>query len=72
MERLVEVLGSLTTLLNILVLMFVYLFPCKTGTNVCVEILGNKKLSTLMECLDFFFGGSIVILTRSLYKSFSQ
>jgi hypothetical protein len=51
----VEVLGSLTTLLNIHVLMFAFLFLCKIGTNVCLKILGNKKLSTLVECLDSSF-----------------
>jgi hypothetical protein len=55
MARLVEVPSLSTTLLSILLLVFVYLFPCKMGTNVCVKILGNKKLSTLMECPDSFF-----------------
>jgi hypothetical protein len=55
MARPIEVLGLSTTLSSIHMLMFTYLFPCKIGTNVCVKILGNKKLSTLMECLDFSF-----------------
>jgi hypothetical protein len=55
MVRLTKVLGSLTTLLSVHVLMFIYLFPCKIRTNVCAKILGNKKLSTFMECLVFFF-----------------
>jgi hypothetical protein len=50
MARQVEVLGLSMTLLNVLVLMFAYLFPCKIGTNVCVEILGNKKLLALVKC----------------------
>jgi hypothetical protein len=55
MVVLVEVLGSSKTLLNIHVLMFAYLLPCKIGTNVCAEILGNKKLLALMECPKFSF-----------------
>jgi hypothetical protein len=50
MAKLAKVLGSLKTLPSIHVLMFAYLFPCKIGTNVCPEILGNKKLPTLVEC----------------------
>jgi hypothetical protein len=42
MARLIEVLGSPTTLQSVPMLMFAYLFPCKIGTNVCVKILGNK------------------------------
>ncbi len=45
----VEVSSLLMTLLNIPILMFVYLFPCKIRTNVCLSILGNKKLLTLVE-----------------------
>jgi hypothetical protein len=55
MARATKVLDSSMTLLNILVLMVAYLFPCKIGTNVCVKILGNKKLSTLVECPNYFF-----------------
>jgi hypothetical protein len=55
MARPTEVLGVLTTLLNIPMLMFAYLFPCKIGTNVCVKILGNKKLSALVKCPYFSF-----------------
>jgi hypothetical protein len=55
MARLVEVPSSSTTLLSIPMLMFAYLFPCKIGINVCVEILGNKKLSVLVECTNFSF-----------------
>jgi hypothetical protein len=55
MVRPTNVSSSLTTLLDILVLMFAYLFPCKIKTNVCVKILGNKKLPTIVECLDSFF-----------------
>jgi hypothetical protein len=55
MARLVEVPGSSTTLLSVPMLMFVYLFPCKIGTNVCAKILGNNKLLALMECLKFSF-----------------
>ncbi len=50
MARLAKVPGSSTTLQSVPMLMFAYLFPCKIGTIVCVEILGNKKLSALMEC----------------------
>jgi hypothetical protein len=50
MARPTKVLGFSMTLLSILVLMFAYLFPCKFVTNVCAEILGNKKLLTLVEC----------------------
>jgi hypothetical protein len=49
MARLAKVLDSLTTLLNVPMLMFVYLFPYKIGTNVCAKILGNKKLLALVE-----------------------
>jgi len=55
MARLVEVLGSLTTLLSVPMLMFTYLFPCKIATNMCAKILGNKKLSALVEYLDSSF-----------------
>jgi hypothetical protein len=41
---------QLTTLLNNLVLMYTYLFPCKIGTNVGIDILASKKLSALIEC----------------------
>jgi hypothetical protein len=54
MLRHVEVPGSSMTLVNVLVFMFVYLFPNKIGTNMCVEILGNKKLLTLIKCPDIF------------------
>jgi hypothetical protein len=55
MARLAKVLSSLMMLQNILMFRFVYLFPCKIGTNVCAKILGNKKMLTLMECMDSFF-----------------
>ncbi len=55
MENLTNVPSSSTILLSVLVLMFAYLFPCKIGTNVCAKILGNKKLSTLLECPNSFF-----------------
>jgi hypothetical protein len=51
------------TLLNNLVLMYVYLFSCKIGTNVGIDILTSKKLPTLIECLVFVF-----IENRQLYK----
>ncbi len=41
------------TLMSVPMFMFAYLIPCKIGTNVCIKILGNKKLLTLVECLDF-------------------
>lgn len=63
MARPTKVLGSSMTLLSILVLMFAYLFPCKFATNVCAKILGNKKLLTLVECLDFIF-----LKDRHLYR----
>jgi hypothetical protein len=50
-----KVPSSSTTLLSNLVLMFAYLFPCKMGTNVCVEIWGNKNFFALVECLDSSF-----------------
>ncbi len=53
MARPVEVLGSLMTILSVPMLMFAYFFPCKIGTNVCAEILGNKKLLALVECPNF-------------------
>jgi len=55
MVKHVEFLGSSMTLLNVLVFIFVYFFPRKIGTNLCVEILGNKKLPTLIKCPNFFF-----------------
>jgi hypothetical protein len=55
MVRPTNVSSSLTTLLDILILMFAYLFPCKIRTNVCVKILGNKKLQAIVECLNSFF-----------------
>jgi hypothetical protein len=63
MAKQAKVLGSSTTLLNVHVFMFTYLFPCKIGTNVCTEILGNKKLSAI------FFGRSEIISTRGFFKS---
>jgi hypothetical protein len=51
----IEVPGSSMTLVNVLVFMFVYLFPHEIGTNLCVEILGNKILPTLIKCPDLFF-----------------
>ncbi len=36
-------------------LMYAYLFPCKIGTNVGVDILVSKKLLTLIESLVFMF-----------------
>jgi hypothetical protein len=35
--------------------MYAYLFPCKIGTNVGVDILVSKKLSTLIESPIFMF-----------------
>jgi hypothetical protein len=55
MGRPTKVPGSSTTLMSVHVFMFAYLFPCKIGTNVCVEILGNKKLPALVECPSFYF-----------------
>jgi hypothetical protein len=49
MAQQIEVSILLMTLPNIPMLMFVYLFPCKIGTNVCLGILGNNKLLTLVE-----------------------
>jgi len=55
MARPAKVPRSLTTISNIPMLMFAYLFPCKIGTNVCPKILGNNKLVTFVECWDFSF-----------------
>jgi hypothetical protein len=49
-----QVPSSLMTLPNIHVLMFAYCFHIKLE-HVCLEILGNKKLPTLVECSDSFF-----------------
>jgi hypothetical protein len=62
MAKQIEVLGSLMTLLNIHVLIFAYLFPCKIGTNLCAKILGNKKLRTLVEMPKFFFSIRLVAI----------
>lgn len=35
--------------------MYMYLLPCKIGTNVGVNILASKKLSTSIECPIFIF-----------------
>jgi hypothetical protein len=35
--------------------MYAYLFPCKIGTNVGVDILVSKKLSILIESLISMF-----------------
>jgi hypothetical protein len=43
------------SLLNNFVLMYVYLFPCKIGTNVVIDILASKKLSTLIKSPIFVF-----------------
>lgn len=51
----IEVLGSSSTLLNVLVLMYIYLFLCKIWTNVDIDILENKKLLALIESLVFPF-----------------
>jgi hypothetical protein len=69
MLRYVEVPGSSMTLMNVLVFMFVYLWPHKIGTNLCVKILGNKKLPTLITCLDLFFEKLATIWITSLFKS---
>jgi hypothetical protein len=58
-----EVPFQLTTLLNNHVLMYTYLFPCKIGTNVGVDILTSKKLLALIESLVFVFPKD-----RQLYK----
>jgi hypothetical protein len=50
-----KVLGSSSTLLNVLVFMYIYLFLCKIWTNVGIDILENKKLSALIESLVFPF-----------------
>jgi hypothetical protein len=50
MARPTKVPSLLSTLLSIPMLMSAYLFPYKIGTNVCVKILGNKKLSALVDC----------------------
>ncbi len=42
-------------ILNNSMLMYAYLFPCKIGTNVGVDILVSKKLLTLIESLVFMF-----------------
>ncbi len=44
-----EVLSLSTNLMNIVVFFYTYLFPCKIGTNVGVNILGNKKLLAFIE-----------------------
>jgi hypothetical protein len=46
---------QLTTLLNNHVLMYAYLFPCKIGTNVGMDILASKKLPALIERPIFVF-----------------
>ncbi len=55
MARQVEVLGLFSTLLNVFVLMYIYLFFCKIWTNVGIDIFENKKLSTLVESPIFPF-----------------
>jgi hypothetical protein len=57
MARKGEVPFQLTTLLNNLVLMYAYLFLCEIGTNVRMNILASKKLSTLIESLVFCVSG---------------
>jgi hypothetical protein len=47
-----------------------YSFLCKIGTNVCDEILGNKKLQVLMERLDYNYINRR-FLQKLFYKSFS-
>jgi hypothetical protein len=47
MRRKGEVLFHSTSILNKFVFMYVYLFPCKIGTNVGIDILTSKKLSTI-------------------------
>jgi hypothetical protein len=48
MARKEEVPSLSTNLMNI-VFFYTYLFPCKIGENVGVNILGNNKLLALVE-----------------------
>ncbi len=66
----IEVPGSSMTLVNVLVFMFVYLLPHKIGTNLCVKILGNKKLLTLIKCVDLFFKKLATIWIAGFFKSY--
>jgi hypothetical protein len=59
----IEVASSSMTLMNVLVFMFVYLFPHIFGTNLCVKILGNKKLPTLIKWPNYFFPEDLVTIS---------
>jgi hypothetical protein len=50
-----EVPFQLMILLNNHVLMYAYLFLCKIGTNVGVDILISKKVLALIECPNSVF-----------------
>jgi hypothetical protein len=52
-----EEVPSLSTNLmsNVFFFSYVYLFPCKIGANVGINILGNKKLMALIRNLIFLF-----------------
>jgi hypothetical protein len=69
MLRHVKVPSSSMALMNVLVFMFVFFFPHKIGTNLCVEILGNKKLLTLIKCPNLFSGKLATILIGGFFKS---
>ncbi len=58
-----EVPFQSTTLLNIHVLMYTYLFHCTIGTNAHVDILASKKSSTLIKSIV-----SVFPRDRQLYK----
>ncbi len=44
-----EVLNLSTNLMSVVVFFYAYLFPCKIGAHVGIDIFGNKKLLALVE-----------------------
>jgi hypothetical protein len=49
MDRQEEVSSLSTNLMSIIGFFYAYLFPCKIGTNVGVDIIRNKELLALVE-----------------------
>ncbi len=60
--RLAKVLGSSTTLLNVLMLLFDYLLPCKIGTNVC-QNFGKQKIVSTSGIPRFFFSKRLIAIS---------
>jgi hypothetical protein len=70
MARQVKVPSYWMTLLSVHVFMFTYLFPCKIGTNVCVEIWEEEIVDISGMPKFFFFERLTTISTRGFSISY--